>query len=179
MLILLLLLMSHIFRIQDRLMFTLSLGNSYEYIAEVFQMARDYEKEKTQEIKLIYNDSDNHYADGLSSGISRSIVSMLIEKDLIDYVGIQAHIGEWREGAFDELMVPQMPAEIEFYKKLGVPVLITELTYQPDSNSYRSDSTLAMPPAEFEKRLSHVLEKYSELPLSLAMSKEYILGCDR
>jgi len=131
-------------------------GNSYEYIAEVFQMARDYAKEKTQEIKLIYNDSDNHYADGLSSGISRSIVSMLIEKDLIDYVGIQAHIGEWREGAFDELMVPQMPAEIEFYKKLGVPVLITELTYQPDSNSYRSDSTLAMPPAEFEKRLSHV-----------------------
>jgi len=64
---------------------------------------------------------------------------MLHEKGLIDYVGMQTHIGEWRERAFDELMIPQMPQEIEFYKQLGVPVLITELSYQPDSNSVLSD----------------------------------------
>lgn len=131
-------------------------GNSYDYVLDAFQMARDYAKEKNRDIKLIYNDSDNHYVDGITSSISREIVSMLHEKGLVDYVGMQMHIGEWRPGAFDELMVPQMPAEIEFYKKLGVPVLITELSYQPDSNYYLSDSTFSMPPVEFEKRLSHV-----------------------
>ena len=133
-----------------------SWGNSYDYIIEAFQMARDYAEVKNRDIKLIYNDSDNHYATGLTSNISRKIVRMLHEKGLVDYVGIQTHIGEWREGAFDQLMIPQMPAEIEFYKKLGVPVLITELTYQPDSNYSLSDAKITLSPDEFEKRLSYV-----------------------
>jgi GH35 family endo-1,4-beta-xylanase len=133
-----------------------SWGNSYDYIVEAFQMARNYANKKNRDIKLIYNDSDNHYSDGITSKISRKIVTILHEQGLIDFVGMQMHIGEWREGAFDELMVPQMPAEIEFYRRLGVPVLITELTYQPDSNYFLSDAQIKLSPEEFEKRLSYV-----------------------
>lgn len=140
---------------QDLDVFYKAWGN-YEYITEAFQIAREYSEAQNRKLNLIYNDQDNHYAIGSTSGISRKIVAMLHEKGLIDYVGMETHIGEWREGAFDELMVTQMPAEIEFYKKLGVPVLITELTYQPDSNYSLSDAKITLTPDEFEKRLSHV-----------------------
>lgn len=127
-------------------------GN-YDYITEAFRYAREVGGNK---LKLIYNDSDNHYAIGLSSRASRQIVTMLHKEGLVDYVGIQMHIGEWRVGAFDELMIPQMPKEIEFYKNLGVPVLITELSYQPDNNYVLSDYKMTVSQDEFEKRLSHV-----------------------
>jgi len=130
----------------------------YEYIVEAFQIAKAYSESQNRDIKLIYNDSDNHYAIGSTSNISRQIVRMLHEKGLIDYVGMQTHIGEWRERAFDELMIPQMPQEIEFYKQLGVPVLITELSYQPDSNSVLSDYKMTISQDEFERNLSHVYE---------------------
>ena len=127
-------------------------GN-YDYITEAFQYAKEI---SGGNLKLIYNDSDNHYYIGQSSQASRQIVEMLHREGLIDYVGMQMHIGEWRVGAFDELMVPQMPKEIEFYKKLGVPVLITELSYQPDDNYVLSDYKMTISQDEFEKRLSHV-----------------------
>jgi GH35 family endo-1,4-beta-xylanase len=127
-------------------------GN-YDYITEAFRYAKEISGDK---LKLIYNDSDNHYSIGQSSQASRQIVEMLHREGLIDYVGMQMHIGEWRVGAFDELMIPQMPKEIEFYKKIGVPVLITELSYQPDGNYVLSDYKMTLSKDEFEKRLSHV-----------------------
>ncbi len=132
-------------------------GNSYEYIAEAFQIARETaDAMGRKEVKLIFNNSDNHYAIGITSQSSRQVVMMLKKENLIDYLGMQMHIGEWQPGAFDELMVPQMPAEIQFYKELGVPVLITELTYQPDEHYALSEATSVLQPKEFEQRLSYI-----------------------
>ncbi len=129
---------------------------SHEYIVEAFQMARDYAREQNRDIELIYNDSDNHYQIGSTSTISRRITTMLYQKGLIDYVGMQTHIGEWRPNAFDDFMLGQMPAEFAYYKNLGVPVLITELTYQPDPNYLLSEATHTLSPEELEARLSFV-----------------------
>jgi GH35 family endo-1,4-beta-xylanase len=129
---------------------------SHEYIVEAFQMARDYASAKNRAIQLIYNDQDNHYQIGSTSAISRRITTMLYQKGLIDYVGMQTHIGEWRPNAFDDFMLGQMPAEFAYYKNLGVPVLITELTYQPDPNYLLSEATHTLSPEELEARLSFV-----------------------
>lgn len=126
-------------------------GYSYEYIKEAFQYAREaLNKAGRPDAKLMYNDGDNHYSIGQSSAVSRQIVTMLYKEGLIDYVGMQMHIGEWKKGAFDNLMVSGIPAELEFYKKLGVPVLITELTYTPSEEELKLDTE------EFNNRLSHV-----------------------
>lgn len=126
-------------------------GNSYDYIKEAFQYAREsLNKAGRPDAKLMYNDGDNHYSIGQSSAVSRQITTMLHKEGLIDYVGMQMHIGEWKKGAFDNLMVSGIPAELEFYKRLGVPVLITELTYTP------SEEELKLSSEEFNNRLSHV-----------------------
>ena len=132
-------------------------GNSYDYITEAFRIARETaDAMGRKDVKLIFNNSDNHYEIGITSQSSRQVVTMLKKENLIDYLGMQMHIGEWRPGAFDELMVPQMPAEIQFYKELGVPVLITELTYQPDEHYALSEATSVLQPKEFEQRLSYI-----------------------
>ncbi|MEI7845090.1 MAG: endo-1,4-beta-xylanase, partial [Chloroflexota bacterium] len=123
---------------------------NYTYIREAFQMARDYSIAKGRNIELFFNDNDNHYPIGLTSKNSRKIVGMLKQQGLIDFVGLQMHIGEWRKGAFDELMVPGLKVELDFYKKLGVPVQFTEMTYRPSSDE------LNLPENQFNLRLAHV-----------------------
>ncbi|MEI7846683.1 MAG: endo-1,4-beta-xylanase [Chloroflexota bacterium] len=134
-------------------------GNSYDYISEAFQMARDYSRANRKNIRLFFNENDNHYPIGLTSQNSRKIVSMLKQKGLIDFVGMQMHVGEWRKGAFDELMVPGIQVELDFYQKLGVPVEFTEVTYKP------SDEELKLSEDVFNVRLAHVYEMILKIAL--------------
>ncbi len=133
-------------------------GN-YDYIIEAFQIARNEAKKEGRDIKLIYNDGDNHYADGQSSAITRQIVKRLVEQHLVDYVGMQMHIGEWEANAFEKYMVPEMPAEFKYYKDLGIPILITEMTYYP------SIEAKALDKKAFDEREAFVFAKTIELAL--------------
>lgn len=90
----------------------------YEYIEIAFQAARNADPNAL----LIYNDTDNHSSTGMTTGLTKEIVNMLKEKNLIDAVGIQAHIGDW---------VPVYDTkDIEgTLKSYSVPVVITEFDY--------------------------------------------------
>ena len=134
-------------------------GN-YDYIYEAFQIARNEGKKEGRDLELIYNDGDNHYADGQSSAITRKIVRKLKEQNLVDYVGMQMHIGEWEANAFEKYMLPEMPAEFQYYKGLGVPILITEMTYYPSEEARKLNKH------EFNKREALIFTETIKLLLA-------------
>ncbi len=106
---------------------------SYEYITEAFQFARHYANVNNRKVDLLFNDGDNQYVTGTTRNSTRTIVSMLKGKNLIDGVGMQMHIGDW--GGVNKISLGQMVMEFQnelaYYKKLAVPVYITEMTYMP------------------------------------------------
>jgi len=90
----------------------------YEYIEIAFQAARSADSNAL----LIYNDTDNHSSTGITTGLTMEIVAMLKQKNLVDAVGIQGHIGDW---------VPiynQKDIE-DTLKSYGLPVVVTEFDY--------------------------------------------------
>jgi endo-1,4-beta-xylanase len=90
----------------------------YDYIEIAFEAARKADPSAI----LIYNDTDNHDSDGLTTPLTRQIVERLKSKSLIDAVGIQGHLGDW-------VGVPNyddMKATLQSY---GIPVIVTEFDY--------------------------------------------------
>ncbi|MBI5294788.1 MAG: endo-1,4-beta-xylanase [Chloroflexi bacterium] len=90
----------------------------YEYIEIAFQAARNADPNAL----LIYNDTDNHSSSGMTTGLTRKIVQMLREKNLIDAVGVQAHIGDWVP-IYDKKDIENT------LKSYELPVIITEFDY--------------------------------------------------
>jgi GH35 family endo-1,4-beta-xylanase len=132
-------------------------GN-YNYITDAFQFARNYAKEKRRNVELLFNDGDNHYKASPTRDSTREIVAQLKKSNLIDGVGMQTHLGNWAYGqaiSFD-LMISQFKDELQYYKKIEVPVYITELTYAP------SDGEMA-----YEKNI--IAERINE-------SSSYVFG---
>lgn len=126
----------------------------FSYIQEAFSTARKTADEMGRaDIKLIFNDTDNHRANGGTTQATREIVRMLIQENLIDYVGMQMHFNQWggvTNGKVDTITIAN---EIAYYKNLGIPVLITELTYEP------TEAELKMSDREFNERLSTIFEQ--------------------
>lgn len=126
-----------------------SWGNSYDYIIEAYEMARAI----NPNITLIYNDTDNHRANGGTTQITREITQRLHEKGLVDYVGMQMHFNQWSGVTNGKVDTATIANEIAFYKNMGIPVLITELTYEP------TEAELKMSDREFNERLSAIFEQ--------------------
>jgi endo-1,4-beta-xylanase len=86
----------------------------YEYIDLAFATARKTDPAAV----LIYNDTENHTADGLTTALTRETVRRLHKKGLIDMVGLQMHL----DGSY-----PPDPADvIATMRSYGLPVAITE-----------------------------------------------------
>lgn len=86
----------------------------YEYIDLAFATARKTDPAAV----LIYNDTENHTADGLTTALTRETVRRLHKKGLVDMVGLQMHL----DGSY-----PPDPADvIATMRSYGVPVAITE-----------------------------------------------------
>lgn len=96
-----------------------ALGN-YDYITVAFQAARD----ANPSARLIYNDTDNHYSGGLTTSLTRQMVSRLREQGLIDAVGVQAHLGDWVPLPTTERDKQDIIRTLVGY---GLPVVVTEL----------------------------------------------------
>jgi len=94
-----------------------SLGG-YEYIELAFQTARNVDPTAT----LIYNDYDNQSSIGQTANLTKQIVQMLKAKNLVDAVGVQAHVGDWLP-IYNKNDVENM------LKSYELPVVITEFDY--------------------------------------------------
>ncbi|MFN3284453.1 MAG: endo-1,4-beta-xylanase, partial [Pseudothermotoga sp.] len=91
---------------------------NYDYIEVAYQAAREADPSAV----LIYNDTDNHTPYGLTTSLTRKIVTRLRDKKLLDAVGIEGHIGDW-------VRVPNENDVVNTLRSYEVPVLITEFDY--------------------------------------------------
>lgn len=89
-----------------------------DYIDIAFQAAR----EADPSAKLIYNDTDNHSANGLTTQLTRTAINRLKNKGLVDMVGIESHIGDW-------VPIPNKSDVKATLKSYELPVAITEFDY--------------------------------------------------
>ena len=134
-------------------------GNSYDYITEAFQFTQEYAKATNRNIKLIFNDTDNHRKDGGMTNSTRTIVKTLHENGLIDYVGMQMHLNQWcgvQDGVVDKDTILE---QIEYYRSLGVPVLFTEVTYEP------TEAELTMDEKAFNSRLAQIFGQVFQIAI--------------
>ena len=90
----------------------------YDYIEIAFQAAREADPSAT----LIYNDSDNHDSGGLTTSLTCQIIERLKSKDLVDAVGVQAHLDDW-------VGVPDSNDVRNTLRNYGLPVIVTEFDY--------------------------------------------------
>ncbi len=100
----------------------------YSYIDVAFTAARKADPEA----KLIYNDIDNHTANGYLTPLTRETINRLrtetvvgddgVERTVIDAVGIEGHLGDW-------MPVPDFTDVEVTLKSYGLPVIITEFDY--------------------------------------------------
>jgi len=129
-------------------------GNN-DYVVEFFETVHEIDPDK----KLIFNDTDNHRKDGGSTESTREVVRVLHEKGLVDYVGMEMHLNQWcgvQDGVVDKNTILE---QIDYYHTLGVPVLFTELTYEPTA------AELQMAPVEFNARLASIFEQVIEVAI--------------
>ncbi len=87
----------------------------YDYIDLAFQTAR----EADPSAMLIYNDGDNHTANGTTTPLTRQTVQRLKLKGLVDGVGLQMYL--------DGTSPPNKQDVIATMQSYGVPVHVTEL----------------------------------------------------
>ncbi len=95
---------------------------SYDYILYAFQIARQTDPDA----RLIYNDTDNHRPDGLTTNLTMKIIRRLKQDNLVDAVGLQLHLGDWVPLPTSESDINGIIETIQRYKKMGVDVVITE-----------------------------------------------------
>jgi len=105
-----------------------------EYILEAFRVARN----ANPSALLLYNDSDNHLSNGMTTALTQRIVAKLKAEGLIDGVGVQMHLGSTSrlltEKDKDDL--------IRTLKAYGVPVYVTELDMDISSLSGTQESRM-------------------------------------
>lgn len=87
-----------------------------DYIEIAFQIARESDPNAI----LIYNDTQNHTADGITTENTRKVVKELKSKGLIDGVGLQMHLLQ------NEDAPPDKQDVIETMKSYDLPVYVTE-----------------------------------------------------
>ena len=90
-----------------------------EYILEAFRVARN----ANPSALLLYNDTDNHLSNGMTTALTQRIVAELKAEGLIDGVGVQMHLG-WTSRFLTEKDKDDL---IRTLKAYGVPVYVTEL----------------------------------------------------
>lgn len=137
----------------------------FDYIIEAYRIARETANEMGRpDVALIFNDMDNHRANGGTTQATREIIDMLLAEGLVDFVGMQMHFNQWG-GVTNGKLDPSIQREIEYYKG-KVPVLITELTYTP------TDRELAMSESDLNKRLSQIFASV----VQVAIESENVQG---
>lgn len=107
------------YRVEDPLY--KAFGN-YDYIDYGFQIAR----ETDPNARLIYNDTDNHSPDGLTTNLTMKTIARLKSKNLVDAVGLQLHLGDWVRLPTTPHDINAIKQTIQRYKAMGVDVVITE-----------------------------------------------------
>ena len=105
-----------------------------EYILEAFRIARN----SNPSALLLYNDTDNHLSNGMTTALTRRIVRKLKDEGLIDGVGIQMHFG-WTSRFLTEEDKDDL---IRTLKAYGVPVYVTELDMDISSLSGTQESRM-------------------------------------
>lgn len=104
------------------------------YILEAFRIARSANPSAV----LIYNDSDNHLSNGMTTALTQRVVSNLKSEGLIDGVGVQMHLGSTSrlltERDRDDL--------IRTLQAYDVPVYVTELDMDISSLSGTQESRM-------------------------------------
>lgn len=126
----------------------------WSYVTEMFEYTRAYlAKKNMSEVKLVYNDGANEAVSSPNSRRTRMIIGMLHERELIDYVGMQMHLNQWsgainQNGKFNRAA---FLTEVKFYEQMGVPILITEMTYEP---TFAFETKMS--PEQFNEHLSDI-----------------------
>lgn len=103
-----------------------------EYIEKAFEFARKY---ADPEQKLFYNDFNTH--DGLKAFKIVSILKPLVDKGLVDGIGLQSHL------QIDYPSLIDFRTSIMDYAKLGVEIHITELDIDAKDKSDETQLKLA------------------------------------
>lgn len=116
------------------------------YIPLAFEYARKY---APKGCKLFYNDY-NEYSPNKQAYIISDILTPLIEKDLIDGMGMQSHI------SMSYPTIDLYKNAIQQYADLGLEIQITELDVSQKSNTYADQLELA-------QRYQDVFKMYKEL----------------
>ncbi|WP_295218935.1 endo-1,4-beta-xylanase [Ruminococcus sp.] len=116
------------------------------YIPLAFEYARKYAPEGC---KLFYNDY-NEYSPNKQAYIISDILTPLVEKNLIDGMGMQSHI------SMSYPTIDLYKDAIQQYADLGLEIQITELDISEKSNAYADQLALA-------QRYQDVFKMYKEL----------------
>lgn len=116
------------------------------YIPLAFEYARKY---APAGCKLFYNDY-NEYSPNKQAYILSDILTPLVEKKLIDGMGMQSHI------SMSYPSVDLYKSAIQQYADLGLEIQITELDISEKSNDYADQLALA-------ERYQEVFKMYKEL----------------
>lgn len=103
-----------------------------EYIEKAFEFARKY---ADPEQKLFYNDYNTH--DGLKAYKIINILQPLVDKGLVDGVGLQSHL------QLDYPSLVDFRSSVMDYAKLGIEIHITELDIDTKQNTEEAQKKLA------------------------------------
>ena len=95
-----------------------------EYFEKAFEYARKY---AAPEQKLFYNDYNTHESGKMNKIIE--ILEPLVEKGLVDGVGLQSHLGITSPSIY------VIRSSIREYAKLGIEIHITELDVDVQKNT--------------------------------------------
>ena len=115
-------------------------GIGDDYIELAFEKARQTD----QKAILIYNDTDNHRASGITTQLTATILERLKGRDLVDGVGLQMHI--------DGSSPPGKDDMVNTMTGYGLPVYVTEL-----------DVDMSNVPGSQEERFARQAEIYREM----------------
>lgn len=116
------------------------------YIPLAFEFAKKY---APAGCKLFYNDY-NEYSPNKQAYIISDILKPLIEKDLIDGVGMQSHI------SMSYPSIDLYRSAMQQYADLGLEIQVTELDISEKSNAYADQLALA-------QRYQDVFKMYKEM----------------
>ena len=116
------------------------------YIPLAFEFAKKY---APAGCKLFYNDY-NEYSPNKQAYIISDILKPLVEKDLIDGVGMQSHI------SMSYPTIDLYKSAMQQYADLGLEVQVTELDVSEKSNEYANQLALA-------QRYQDVFKMYKEM----------------
>ena len=117
-----------------------------EYVDIAFQTARTTDPTGI----LIYNEFDNHIADGRFTQHTRDIVTHLKSKNLVDAVGLQMHL--------DGSNPPEKQDVITTMKSYGIPVYVTEFDVNMRSVKETQDKRFEQQAQVYKDMLEAALE---------------------